>query len=177
MKNREGSCVRPVDTVVNKKEIDRDGGDRGGAADDTEVSYEEEIHAAPAEDPPVKVVKDPGMPTKAEYDEHTSRGHLPFRAWCPFCVMGKAPEDPHWKKKVKIAGEKPTLSMDYKSFGQTCTNEEEEGEKVTALIMRDGETTNTFSHVVEEKGKGDGWIVRNRRRHCESGIYRRDNQG
>ena len=161
MRNPGGSCVRRVDTVIDNAEIDHDGGDCGGAAGDEgdqrrvcplELNYEDEIHAAPAEDPPVRVVKDPGVPTKAEYDEHMCRGHLPFRAWCPFCVMGKAPEDPHWKKKVKVAGEKPTLSMDYKSFGQTCTSEKEEGEKVTALILRDGETTNTFAHVVEKKG-------------------------
>ena len=25
--------------------------------------------------------------------------------------------------------------------------------------MRDGETINTFPHIVQEKGKGNGWIV------------------
>ena len=112
MKNPGVSCVRPVDTIVSETLMDYDGSDRGGVAGcevdhggstrglcPVEMSYAEEIHAAPAEDPPVKVVKDPGMPTKAEYDGHMCRGHLPFRSWCPFCVMGNAPEDPHWKKK------------------------------------------------------------------------------
>ena len=73
--------------------------------------------------------------------------------------MGKAPEDPHWKKKDRAAGDKPARSMDYKSVGQTYTGEKEEGDKETATIMRDGETTNTFAHVVDGKGRGDGWIV------------------
>ena len=62
-RNQGGSCVRAVDTVVNKEETDYGGGDRGSAAEKEETTYEEDIHAAPADDPPVRLVRDPGMPT------------------------------------------------------------------------------------------------------------------
>ena len=61
-----------MDTTVNEALTDYDGSDRGGVAGrevdhggstrglcPVEMSYAEEIHAAPAEDPPVKVVRDP----------------------------------------------------------------------------------------------------------------------
>ena len=117
----------------------------------------DDVEALPAEKPPVKIVKDPGMPSKDEYDEHMV-SHMPFRAWCPFCVQGKAGEDPHFKQKVKQAGDKPTLCLDYKAFGQESEEGDEEG-KSTVLVMRDTDSISTFVHVVEQKGRGDGWIV------------------
>ena len=158
-----------MSTVICDESPDENGGGDGGAEpdevdgkEDAEKTknicpIEEEIRAAPADDPPVKAVRDPGMPSKEEYDEHM-KVHLPFRAWCPFCVMGKAGEDPHWRKKDKKEGDKPTLCMDYKSFGQSG-EDAAAAEKTTVLIMRDSDSISTFSHVVDEKGKGDGWIV------------------
>ena len=49
--------------------------------------------------------------------------------------------------------------MDYKSFGQSG-EDAEAGEKTTVLVMRDSDSVSTFVHVVDEKGKGDGWIVK-----------------
>ena len=83
-----------MDTVVSDKLKAKDGGGEGIVKLGPEkymcpVSEENaDIEAAPAEKAPVKLVKDPGMPSKEEYDEHMAT-HAPFRSWCPLCTAGK----------------------------------------------------------------------------------------
>ena len=47
-----------------------------------------------------------------EKEEH-ERTHIPFRAWCPMCVKGKAKNAPHTKEKEKEKSAIPGVSMDY----------------------------------------------------------------
>ena len=56
------------------------------------------------EDAKVKMIKDPGCPSKEEVDRHYLT-HMPFRSWCPICVQGKGRENPHYRKEEKEAGE------------------------------------------------------------------------
>ena len=127
-----------MDTVSNLSDdlINGIGGGRVGAGTDEDVQEKmkrcicpveehDDVPAEPLDNPPVKVVRDPGMPTKEEYDDHM-KVHMPFRAWCPFCVMGKAGEDPHWKNKKKKEGDKPTICMDYKVSGRRGPKKTEE---------------------------------------------------
>ena len=58
----------------------------------------EEVEFESEENPLMKSVPDPGSPTQEEVDDHY-RLHIPFRAWCPCCVQGKAKEDPHFQRK------------------------------------------------------------------------------
>ena len=58
---------------------------------------------------------------------------MPFRSWCPVCIQGKGKEHPHLKKEEKVLGEKPTIGVDYKSFGESIR----EDDKRTALVLRD----------------------------------------
>ena len=44
------------------------------------------------------VLAAPAKPTTAEYQAHQLT-HLPFAAWCPFCVSARANENPH--KRVR----------------------------------------------------------------------------
>ena len=46
---------------------------------------------------PVIFVRDPGSATQAEIDEH-DKTHLPYRSWCPVCVMAKGKEDGHFQE-------------------------------------------------------------------------------
>ncbi len=69
----------------------------------------------PLRETPVKVARDPEMPTAEEVEEHNAT-HLPHRSWCPVCVKARGKEDAH--SKVSQKGEKPTVSMDYESFGE-----------------------------------------------------------
>ena len=50
-------------------------------------------------------------PRPEEYEEHM-RTHIPYRSWCPFCVMGKAKNTPH-RKENKGKREIPLLAYDY----------------------------------------------------------------
>ena len=52
-------------------------------------------------------------------------------------------------------GDKPTVGLDYKSFGQSST----EDDKAIAIVMRDRITTCTYAHICERKGAGDRWVV------------------
>ena len=111
----------------------------------------ESVTAAPAEEAPVRIARDPGDPTDEEFENHCVT-HLPFRRWCPICVKAKGKEDSHRK-----AGEstKPTIVLDYKSFGQ----EIDVDDKATAIVGRDKDTVSTFAHVCESKGISDKWAV------------------
>ena len=82
---------------------------------------------------PVVSVRDPGSATQAEIDEH-DKTHLPYRSWCPVCVMAKGKEDSHFAGK-SIEGGKPTVAFDYKCFGQELN----EDDKITAIVLRDGD--------------------------------------
>ena len=44
---------------------------------------------------PVVSVRDPGSASQSEIDEH-DKTHLPYRSWCPVCVMAKGKEDGHF---------------------------------------------------------------------------------
>ena len=87
---------------------------------------------------PIVRVKDPGGPTADELAEHMLT-HLPHRAWCPICIKARGKEDPHFKaNKNKATGQRPTVSFDYKSYGQ----ENDLDDKLNCLIIRD--TTKTI---------------------------------
>ena len=108
------------------------------------------------EEVPVKVAKDPGLPTPEERDRHNMT-HNPYRSWCPVCVEARGKEDPHrkQKKKKKDDDEVPEVGLDYKAFGQ----ETAEDDKVILIVARDKHTLMTFAHLCRCKGAGDSWIV------------------
>jgi hypothetical protein len=47
-----------------------------------------------------KVLESPFQPTAQEVAEHNLT-HLPFRNWCPHCIMGEARNVSHKKQKDK----------------------------------------------------------------------------
>ena len=67
--------------------------------------------ADPSQDPGVKVKRGAEQPTAQEIAEHMVC-HVPFRAWCPHCVSGKAKCNPHFRRVQPETGT-PTISMDY----------------------------------------------------------------
>ena len=102
---------------------------------------------------PVVIVKDPGTPTQSEVDEH-DKTHLPYRSWCPVCVMAKGKEDGHFSRETVDKG-RPIVAFDFKSFGQ----DPKEDDKLTALVMRDRVTKTTCAHLCLHKGSSDTWVV------------------
>ena len=126
-------------------------GERG--QDDTMTDEDEEMGEA-TEEPIIRTVKDPGCPSQEERDRHYTT-HMPYRSWCPVCVQAKGKENPHFRKKEKKAGDKPVVGLDYKSFGQSIS----EDDKKTAIVMRDQYSVSTGAHIVRCKGASDEYIV------------------
>ena len=71
-------------------------------------------------------------------------------------MKAKGKEDPHYSKREKGVHAKPTVSIDYKSLGESAV----EDDKVTAIVIRDNSTKTTFAHFCTQKGSGDDWIVK-----------------
>ena len=57
-----------------------------------------------------KAVAEVYLPSQLEIDEH-NLVHLPFRAWCPHCVQGKAVAGAH-RRRVQEEKSVPVISMD-----------------------------------------------------------------
>ena len=70
----------------------------------------------------------PRGPDPAEREAH-ERTHIPFAAWCPSCVRGRAREDPHRRVDPGRAGH-PTVFVAYGFL----RNDEDEG-CLTALAV------------------------------------------
>ncbi len=78
----ERSRMRPFKTMLGQDQ----GRQRGGDVQDTEA---EEIACGQYDKPPVRLAKDPGMPTDEEVEEREA-AHIPHRSWCPVCVRRHA---------------------------------------------------------------------------------------
>ena len=74
---------------------------------------------------------------------HTVRG----------CVKPRGREDMH--RQVLDKGDKPTVSMDYKAFGES----EHDDDKIQMVVVKDESTGCVSAHVCEAKGAGDRWVV------------------
>ena len=85
---------------------------------------EEAINVEDEESPPRKVLRDPGEPTKAEWDAHRV-DHIPYRSWCPHCVKERATGRQH--RKIDEEPTVPTFGFDYLQ-GADLTGEPEEEE-------------------------------------------------
>ena len=121
-----------------------------------EEGEEEDVEAEVVEEAKVKEVRDPGKPTEEERERHY-KTHVPSRPWCPVCIEAKGVEDPHRRADPNREHDIAEIAMDYKSFGQSTPGEEDKG---TAIIIKDRDTKTIYGHLVEEKGLGDGWIVK-----------------
>ena len=61
---------------------------------------------------PVKVRRSWQEPTTIERENHCKL-HVPFRAWCEFCVKGKCDSTPHRRRQVESLSGNPVVSVDY----------------------------------------------------------------
>ena len=75
----------------------------------------------------------PARPSQKEVDNHMLT-HLPYRAWCPHCVRGKAKGKPHPRDKD---GSKtiPTMVLDYMFMHESQASGEERGMPI--LVTKD----------------------------------------
>jgi len=61
---------------------------------------------------PVTVRRNWQEPTLLERETH-SRTHVPYRAWCEFCVKGKSDSTPHRRRQSESLSGNPVVSVDY----------------------------------------------------------------
>ncbi len=135
--HEDGGAAAPGDQVNGPE-------DEENEEDENEGEEEEEIQADVAVNPPVKMARDPGAPSREEVEAHYMC-HLPCRAWCLVCVQAKGKEDAHRKRKNKRAEtEIPQIAYDDKSVGESI----ERDDKCTMLIARGKNTNMTFAHRV-----------------------------
>ena len=112
------------------------------------------------------------MELTAEEREVHNRTHMPYRAWCEFCVRGKADSAPNRRRKSlgdKLQ-EKPVVSIDdlYMKASEAKTPAEKVKEESGSsrgrpiLITKDSATAWVSANVVPVKGdaqreSGDLW--------------------
>ena len=79
-----------------------------------DIEFEVEDESGEAREP--RILRDPGAPTEAEVEQHNVT-HLPFRAWCPACVEGKARDRKHRKQGGSDTKQIPEVVFDYCFMG------------------------------------------------------------
>ena len=92
-----------------------------------------------------KRMLDPKLPSPEEVRQHNLT-HMPYRNWCPHCVRGRGKEMDHKKKKDTNEQDIPEYHLDY------CFPGDEEGEKLTILVVVEKETKMKKAVVVPSKG-------------------------
>lgn len=90
-------------------------------------------------------LRDPGAPIQEDVDQRNIT-HVPYRAWCPACVSGRARDRDHHKKEGQDEKRVPELVFDYAFLGA-----EGERDTVTVSVFRDRRTHKLFAHVVPRK--------------------------
>ena len=137
--------------------------DEGETADDEESDKPEEKQEESIDGEecgPRHVLPDPGQPTEEQLEEHR-RDHVPFRSWCPWCVMARAMGEQHRANKKER--QVPVFSFDYlfltkrrkvltKAELLECKDDEA---MVKVLAAYDTRSKAIFGHVVPVKGVGE----------------------
>ena len=96
-----------------------------------DFSDDEEVNADDGpEEAPIKIPREPGDPTPEEFENHCVT-HLPHRPWCEVCIRARGKEEAH-RRKTRDEDGTPIVSIDYKAFGATDSDE-----KITTMVIKD----------------------------------------
>ena len=101
---------------------------------------------------PLRNIGDPRLPDAREVEEHNLT-HVPYRNWCPHCVMGRGKDLDH-RRSIEDARRVREFSFDYFFPG------DEHGRKVTVLAGRERMTGMTMAAVVPAKGTSGQYAVK-----------------
>ena len=94
----------------------------------------------------VKEVKFTSLPTEQEVRLHNLH-HIPFRDWCPYCIMGKATNPAHYRRGDSECS-KPVISIDYMGISQ---REPGDGDN-PIIVVHDRLSKTHFAHMLPQKG-------------------------
>ncbi len=111
---------------------------------------------------PQRIVRDPGMPSQKDIDEHEAGGHCTYRAWCEACVEGRGTGTPH-KRGMGQESKVPILAFDYLFYileNKVAARDELDLTEIEACDMKilvaiDTTSGSVFAHVVQKKGVED----------------------
>ena len=117
-----------------------------------EIEIEDELGEEVAS---VPRLRDPGEPTQQEWDDHV-RTHVPFRAWCPHCVRGRAKNALH-PMVSRDADAIPVISFEYCNLGNREMPDVADGVNddhgpTPVLVMHDSISKGVYAHAVPHKG-------------------------
>ena len=78
------------------------------------------------------------------------RTHMPFRKWCPFCVRGKAKNQPH-ASASKSTREVLMIAYDYMKQ-RTEANRKGGVQTMPTIVGIDYDSGRVMAHMVQKKG-------------------------
>ena len=95
-----------------------------------------------------KVKRKPGIrgPTREEIRTHDVT-HLPFRAWCPHCIAGRAKDEAHHDREEELRHQWE-VHFDYAS-----PRNKTGGDHVAMLVGRSGQDRMLVAHIANEGGR------------------------
>ncbi len=142
---------------------------------DIEITIEGDDNTEDVE--PLKMAKDPKLPSAEEVAAHRQMGHIPYRSWCKFCLMGRGRGCQHRHAPGSMI---PRIGVDYffiveggvkhrKELDFELTPEGDaaleaarrKGDVVKAVLVRCMGTKCLFAHVVPCKGADEEDYVAN----------------
>ena len=107
----------------------------------------------------------PKAPTRAQRERHFLT-HLPYAAWCPFCVAARRPNS-HHQHSHEHERELPLLVADYGFL-----RDEQDQDMVSMLVIKVYPYKLVFATVVDVKGPDPAVVDRVARFIKESGLVR-----
>jgi hypothetical protein len=128
---------------------ERKGAERRGPEEEESVELEE----PEAGQRPVKKMMDPKLPSAEDVRMHNLL-HMPYRSWCPHCVRGRGKEMECRKGDKEAEPGLPEYHLDY------CFPGDEEGQKLTVLVMVERYTKMKKAVVVPSKGSTGRYAAR-----------------
>ena len=148
----------------------------GTEEEEEEIEVQEE-EADPQDTEPLRVARDPKLPSQADVECHRC-SHIPFREWCRHCVLGRGRGDPHLRTAGSVI---PIVGLDYffieedkvktrkeLDYAEDAAGEAEleaartSGTLIKCLVVRCTATKNVFGHVVPCKGADEQDFAANR---------------
>eukprot|EP00972_Heterocapsa_arctica_P096991 14309176-Heterocapsa_arctica.AAC.1 len=87
--------------------------------------------------------------------------HIPYRAWCPRCVVAGGRDMQHFMKDAEeVAMRAPLIAVDYGFLSDRKESREESESRglIPILIMRDRGSGAILSMAVPRKGDEPSWV-------------------
>ena len=128
------------------------GGDRGAAQDEPPGVEVELREGEQEEEVPVVVAKAPECPTAEEIARHEV-SHIPYRAWCRSCVLGRGRSAAHKKMIAEKKHALPTIMHDYGFIGK------DDQQAMPMLVSKSSRTLWIDAEIVPSKGDENEYSI------------------